>query len=284
MLGYMLALGMEGLCCLFAPLLHSFSLLLTFSIFYGIFDGAYVALIPVVTSDIVDSTNLTSALGVVYFLHAVPYLVSPPIGGKCSCLCWGDGSSTSISHLQHFLFSFSRLVSRQDRKLPRHLPPQRGILVVERCGPNSHQWAKTAPEVQICSSGSPKYHGSSSSTVPGRTQRACWSLGSRVIINARLSFSRRVLRVLLDSSDETLEGIDLQSHEGLASRQPERLTHVFAFCFLTPSLNMGGAQASTVASEGKITILLWNKTFFCSSFFCNQDTKERFLQSEPTGR
>ncbi|XP_029691695.1 monocarboxylate transporter 12-B isoform X2 [Takifugu rubripes] len=81
LLCYMLALGMEGLCCMFVPLLHSFPLLLTFSIFYGVFDGAYVALIPVVTSDVVDATNLTSALGVVYFLHAIPYLVSPPIGG-----------------------------------------------------------------------------------------------------------------------------------------------------------------------------------------------------------
>uniref|UniRef100_H3C623 Solute carrier family 16 member 12 n=1 Tax=Tetraodon nigroviridis TaxID=99883 RepID=H3C623_TETNG len=81
MLGYMLALGMEGLCCLLAPLLHSFPLLLTFSVFYGVFDGAYVALIPVVTSDVVDPAHLTTALGVVYFLHAVPYLLSPPIGG-----------------------------------------------------------------------------------------------------------------------------------------------------------------------------------------------------------
>lgn len=143
MLCYMLALGMEGLCCLLAPLLHSFPLLLTFSIFYGIFDGAYVGLIPVVTSDVVDSANLTSALGVVYFLHAVPYLVSPPIGGKCSCLCGADWSSTAVFHL----FSVSRLVSRQDRKLPRHLPPQRRLLHVERRGSNSHQSAKTKPEV-----------------------------------------------------------------------------------------------------------------------------------------
>lgn len=152
MLCYMLALGMEGLCCMFVPLLHSFSLLLAFSIFYGVFDGAYVALIPVVTSDFVDSTNLTSALGVVYFLHAIPYLVSPPIGGKCSYpppkdLCWSDWSSTAIFHPQ--FCSFSRLVSRQDRKLPRNLPPQRGILHVERRGPHSHQPDKTTPEVQL---------------------------------------------------------------------------------------------------------------------------------------
>jgi len=82
MLSYMVAIGMEGLCCMFMPFLHTFSLLVPFSALYGYFDGAYVALIPVVTSDTVGSTYLTSALGVVYFLHAIPYLISPPIGGK----------------------------------------------------------------------------------------------------------------------------------------------------------------------------------------------------------
>ncbi|XP_047206997.1 monocarboxylate transporter 12-B-like isoform X2 [Girardinichthys multiradiatus] len=81
MLSYMVAISMEGFCCMFLPFLHSFSLLVMFSILYGYFDGAYVALIPVVTSDTVGSAHLTSALGVVYFLHAIPYLVSPPIGG-----------------------------------------------------------------------------------------------------------------------------------------------------------------------------------------------------------
>ncbi|XP_056627120.1 monocarboxylate transporter 12-B [Triplophysa dalaica] len=78
---YLFAVGMEGLCCLFIPLLQTFALLVPFSVLYGYFDGAYVALIPVVTSDIVGTSYLSSALGVVYFLHAVPYLVSPPIGG-----------------------------------------------------------------------------------------------------------------------------------------------------------------------------------------------------------
>lgn len=82
MQSYMVAISIEGLCCIFLPFLRSFYLLVTFSVLYGYFDGAYVALIPVVTSDTVGFTHLTSALGVVYFLHAVPYLVSPPIGGK----------------------------------------------------------------------------------------------------------------------------------------------------------------------------------------------------------
>ncbi|XP_072228974.1 monocarboxylate transporter 12-B-like [Leuresthes tenuis] len=78
---YVFSVAMEGLCCLFTPLLRSFMLLVPFAFLYGYFDGAYVALIPVVTSDMVGSPNLSSALGVVYFLHAIPYLVSPPIGG-----------------------------------------------------------------------------------------------------------------------------------------------------------------------------------------------------------
>ncbi|XP_034538063.1 monocarboxylate transporter 12-B-like [Notolabrus celidotus] len=81
MLTYMVAIGMEGLCCMCLPLFNSFSFLVAFCILYGYFDGAYVALIPVVTSDVVGSNYLTCALGVVYFLHAAPYLVSPPIGG-----------------------------------------------------------------------------------------------------------------------------------------------------------------------------------------------------------
>ncbi|XP_035517108.1 monocarboxylate transporter 12-B [Morone saxatilis] len=78
---YVFSVGMEGLCCLLVPLLRSFPLLVPFGVLYGYFDGAYVALIPVVTSDLVGAPYLSSALGVVYFLHAIPYLISPPIGG-----------------------------------------------------------------------------------------------------------------------------------------------------------------------------------------------------------
>ncbi|KAM7381005.1 hypothetical protein PAMA_012036 [Pampus argenteus] len=78
---YVFSVWMEGLCCLFTPLLRSFPLLVPFAVLYGYFDGAYVALIPVVTSDVVGAPYLSSALGVVYFMHAIPYLISPPIGG-----------------------------------------------------------------------------------------------------------------------------------------------------------------------------------------------------------
>ncbi|XP_062234459.1 monocarboxylate transporter 12-B isoform X1 [Platichthys flesus] len=78
---YILSVAMEGLCCLLLPLLRSFPVLVPFAVLFGYFDGAYVALIPVVTSDVVGAQHLSSALGVVYFLHAVPYLVSPPFAG-----------------------------------------------------------------------------------------------------------------------------------------------------------------------------------------------------------
>ncbi|XP_067370356.1 monocarboxylate transporter 12-B-like isoform X2 [Channa argus] len=107
LLSYMVAIGMEGLCCMFMPVLHSFSLLVPFSILYGYFDGAYVALIPVVTSDIVGSTYLTSALGMVYFLHAIPYLVSPPIGGW---LVDKTGNYTATFYLSGVSFMLSSVV------------------------------------------------------------------------------------------------------------------------------------------------------------------------------
>ncbi|XP_069835193.1 monocarboxylate transporter 12 [Dendropsophus ebraccatus] len=78
---YLIAVALDGLSCLFLPILKCFELLVPFSVTFGYFDGAYVALIPVVTGDVVGTSSLSSALGVVFFLHAVPYLVSPPISG-----------------------------------------------------------------------------------------------------------------------------------------------------------------------------------------------------------
>ncbi|KAJ7987736.1 hypothetical protein DPEC_G00329580 [Dallia pectoralis] len=104
---YTIAVGLEGLCCLFIPLLRTFTLLVPFSVLYGYFDGAYVALIPVVTSDIVGTANLSSALGIVYFLHAIPYLLSPPIGGW---LVDTTGTYTATFFLSGFALISSSLV------------------------------------------------------------------------------------------------------------------------------------------------------------------------------
>ncbi|XP_072883506.1 monocarboxylate transporter 12-like isoform X3 [Hemitrygon akajei] len=78
---YILTIGLDGLSSLFIPILRSFPLLVPYAVFYGYFDGAYVALIPVVTSDIAGNAFLSSALGIVYFIHGIPYLIGPPIAG-----------------------------------------------------------------------------------------------------------------------------------------------------------------------------------------------------------
>uniref|UniRef100_A0A3Q0RUU7 Solute carrier family 16 member 12 n=1 Tax=Amphilophus citrinellus TaxID=61819 RepID=A0A3Q0RUU7_AMPCI len=135
-LSYTVAMAMEGLCCMFMPFLHSFTLLVPFSVLYGYFDGAYVALIPVVTSDIVGSTYLTSALGVVYFLHAIPYLLSPPIGG------WlvdqtGNYAATFFLSGASFIFSSAILMAamlirhcqRSKLNSAAHLNPSHKLLM-----------------------------------------------------------------------------------------------------------------------------------------------------------
>uniref|UniRef100_A0A8D0L171 Solute carrier family 16 member 12 n=1 Tax=Sphenodon punctatus TaxID=8508 RepID=A0A8D0L171_SPHPU len=121
---YLFAVGMDGLCCLFLPVLQSFPLLVPFSFTFGYFDGAYVTLIPVVTADVVGTASLSSGLGVVYFLHAVPYLVSPPIAGW---LVDTTGSYTASFLLCGFSMIFSSALlclARLAKKLKRtHLRP-----------------------------------------------------------------------------------------------------------------------------------------------------------------
>ncbi|KAI5763395.1 SLC16A12 [Gulo gulo luscus] len=122
---YLFAVGLDGLCYLCLPVLQSFPLLVPFSCTFGYFDGAYVTLIPVVTAEIVGTTSLSSALGVVYFLHAVPYLVSPPIAGW---LVDTTGSYTAAFLLCGFsmifssvLLGFARLVKKRKKTQLRFL-------------------------------------------------------------------------------------------------------------------------------------------------------------------
>ncbi|XP_053703785.1 monocarboxylate transporter 12-B-like isoform X1 [Synchiropus splendidus] len=79
---YTFSVVMEGLACLLTPLLQSYWLLVIFATVYGYFDGAYVALIPAVTSEVVERSQLSPALSLVYFLHSFPYLLSPPAAGR----------------------------------------------------------------------------------------------------------------------------------------------------------------------------------------------------------
>ncbi|XP_043912274.1 monocarboxylate transporter 12 [Protopterus annectens] len=125
---YLLAVGMDGLSCLIIPVLRTFSLLVPFSVTFGYFDGAYVALMPVITADVVGVTQLSSALGVVYFLHAIPYLVSPPIAGL---LVDSTGSYTAAFLISgaSMIFSsslllFGNLVKKLRKKQEGPLPAE----------------------------------------------------------------------------------------------------------------------------------------------------------------
>lgn len=118
---YLFAVGLDGLCYLCLPMLQSLPLLVPFSCTFGYFDGAYVTLIPVVTAEIVGTTSLSSALGVVYFLHAVPYLVSPPIAGW---LVDTTGSYTAAFLLCGFSMIFSSVLLGFARLVKKMKKPQ----------------------------------------------------------------------------------------------------------------------------------------------------------------
>ncbi|XP_039565293.1 monocarboxylate transporter 12 isoform X3 [Passer montanus] len=137
---YLFAVGMDGLSCLFLPVLQSFPLLVPFSFTFGYFDGAYVTLIPVVTADVVGTALLSSALGVVYFLHAIPYLVSPPVAGW---LVDTTGSYTASFLLSGFSMIFSSALlcfARLAKKIKRtHLPSLTGNTALKQ-----HIWTNGA--------------------------------------------------------------------------------------------------------------------------------------------
>ncbi|KAM8859353.1 uncharacterized protein AB9W97_019445 isoform 2-T2 [Spinachia spinachia] len=125
-MSYAAVIGMEGVCCMLLHLLHSFSLL------YGYFDGAYVALIPVVTSDVVGSSYLTSALGVVYLIGGtwVTFSSSLPVTHSQEHLL--NQNSTASLLLLTSCPCVGRLVGGHHRKLRGDLLPQRGVLHDQR--------------------------------------------------------------------------------------------------------------------------------------------------------
>uniref|UniRef100_A0A8C0FNR7 Solute carrier family 16 member 12 n=1 Tax=Bubo bubo TaxID=30461 RepID=A0A8C0FNR7_BUBBB len=137
---YLFAVGMDGLCCLFLPVLRNFPLLVPFSFTFGYFDGAYVTLIPVVTADVVGTSSLSSALGVVYFLHAIPYLLSPPVAGW---LVDTTGSYTASFLLCGFSMIFSSTLlcfARLAKKIKRtHLRS-----LTNDTGTKQHVWTNGA--------------------------------------------------------------------------------------------------------------------------------------------
>lgn len=63
------------------PLATNYVGLIVYTILFGIFDGAFVALIAVLTSDIVGNSKLPSALGFLYLVFSVPIMTGSLIAG-----------------------------------------------------------------------------------------------------------------------------------------------------------------------------------------------------------
>lgn len=63
------------------PLATTYTVLILYTLLFGVFDGAFVALIAVLTTDIVGSDMLPSALGFLYFVISVPTMTGSLIAG-----------------------------------------------------------------------------------------------------------------------------------------------------------------------------------------------------------
>ena len=63
------------------PLATTYGGLILYAVSFGMFDGCFVLLIAVVTSDIVGPSKLAQALGALYGVIAVPMIFGPPLAG-----------------------------------------------------------------------------------------------------------------------------------------------------------------------------------------------------------
>lgn len=107
---YQTALLVMAVTTTLCPLATTYGGLIAYTLLFGIFDGAFVALIAVLTGDIVGSHKLPSALGFLYLVFSVPITTGSLIAGVYLLLC--TGNPTCFSHSQsRQLFAASRLIS-----------------------------------------------------------------------------------------------------------------------------------------------------------------------------
>ena len=78
---YQTALLVMAVTTTLCPLATSYGGLVVYTILFGIFDGAFVALIAVLTGDIVGGSKLPSALGFLYLVFSVPIMTGSLIAG-----------------------------------------------------------------------------------------------------------------------------------------------------------------------------------------------------------
>ncbi|EDO35637.1 predicted protein, partial [Nematostella vectensis] len=70
-----------AMCALFVTMVTDYAGLVAYSVIFGLFEGLYVVLIPVITSDIVGASKMSYALGGMFSVMAFPMMLGPPIAG-----------------------------------------------------------------------------------------------------------------------------------------------------------------------------------------------------------
>lgn len=74
---------MMAVACTLCPLAQNYTGLVLFAVGFGVFDGCFVLLLAITTSDIVGPEKLPVALGGLYGVIAFPMTFGPPLAGMC---------------------------------------------------------------------------------------------------------------------------------------------------------------------------------------------------------
>lgn len=75
------AILMMGVVSTLFTIASTFEWFVVLSIAFGVFDGCYEMLVPVITSDIVGIKFTPTAVGTLYCLLAIPKTIGPPVAG-----------------------------------------------------------------------------------------------------------------------------------------------------------------------------------------------------------
>lgn len=70
-----------GVVCTLVTIARSYVWLAVLAAAFGLFDGCYEMLVPVITSDIVGVKKTPAAIGMLYFVLAIPKTIGPPVAG-----------------------------------------------------------------------------------------------------------------------------------------------------------------------------------------------------------
>lgn len=70
-----------GIVCTLVTIASSFTWLAVLAFAFGVFDGCYEMLVPVITSDIVGFKMTPIAIGTLYCVLAIPKTIGPPVAG-----------------------------------------------------------------------------------------------------------------------------------------------------------------------------------------------------------